>query len=165
MSEISGDTATQYADIVDERFDFNQMDLGERAFAIEYVMNGYDHRKAAQVTHKSAAKGHRLKRLPIVMAFVTQLQKRGIVESFVGKQSLDCFLDRLEEAAMGDVDIPIVLADGTQLERKKFQGSLAMDIYRERAKLHGVLATEDAPKETIKIEIVPSVRDSEGNDL
>lgn len=165
MSEVSGDIASQYADLVSERFDFSKMDPAHRAFAIEYVMNGYNYRKAAKTCRMDPSRGVRLKRIPIVVAFITELQKRDIVESFVGKQSLDCFLDRIEEAAMGDVDIPIVLADGTSIDRPKFQGSLAMDVYRERAKLHGILVQEETPDNTIRIEVVPSTRDSEGEPL
>lgn len=164
MYEIPDDIAAQYSDIVSNNFNFKEMPMEQMAFAIEYVLNGYQHRKAAKTVGLHPNRGVYLKRIPIVVDFILKLQERNITESIVTKQSLDCFLDRIEEAAMGEVKIPIVLASGAGVERKKFQGSLAMDVYRERAKLHDVVADEEGAG-TIKITVVPSVRDSEGNDL
>lgn len=163
MHEIPGNIASVYADIVSDKFDFKSMEPEHRAFAIEYVTNGYRHREAAEKAGMEPNRGVRLKRIPIVVEYIIQLQNRNLTESIVTKQSLDCLLDRIGEAAMGDVEIPIVLASGQIVSRKKFQGSLAMDVYREKAKLHDVVKPEEESG-TIKIEVVPSTRDSEGKD-
>lgn len=166
MHEVPGDISSLYGDIVADiassKFDFSRMEPAHRAFAIEYVLNGYNHREAAESIGIDPNRGARLKRLPIVVEYVIQLQNKTAVESIVNKQSLDCLLDRIQEAAMGEVEIPIVLANGAMVNKQKFQGSLALDVYRERAKLHDIVKPEEESG-TIKIEVVPSVRDSEGN--
>jgi hypothetical protein len=164
MHEIPNDIVAQYADIVSNSFNFFEMPMEQKAFAIEYTLNGYDHRKAAKTVGLSPNRGVHLKRIPIVVDFILRLQERNVTESIVSKQSLDGFLDRIEEAAMGDVKIPIVLANGAMVKQKKFQGSLAMDVYRERAKLHDIVKEEESSG-IIQIEVIPSTRDSEGNDL
>jgi len=164
MHEVSGNIASIYADIVSDKFDFSKMEPEYRAFAIEYVTNGYKHREAAEQAGMHPNRGVHLKRIPVVVDFIIQLQNRNLTESIVTKQSLDCLLDRIQEAAMGEVPISIVLANGQRVEQEKFQGSLAMDVYREKAKLHEIVKP-DEESGTIRIEVVPSARDSEGNPL
>lgn len=154
MPEESTDLIAFNASLVDRNRELDYPDLEERrrAFAIEYVTNGYNHRSAAISVGFSAGFGIRLKREPLVAAYIVDLQAKYLAESLVTKQSLDVYLDQLEDIAMGRVDIPIITGAGDEMIAKKFHSDLAMKVYSERAKLHGIVK-DDAKNAPVSVTI------------
>ena len=110
MLEESTNIAAFDADSVkrNRELGFPDLDDQRRAFCIKYVTNGYKHGAAAAKVGFSESMGVRLKREPLVAAFIVDLQKKYLAESIVTKQTLDFYLDELEDIAMGRVSIPIV---------------------------------------------------------
>lgn len=141
MPKESTDIIAFDVDLIERNRENGYQDLEEqrRAFCIEYTTNGYKHRDAAVSVGFSANIGICLKREPLVAAFIVDLQEKYLAESLVTKQSLDVYLDQLEDIAMGRVDIPIVTGAGEEIDVKKFHADLAMKVYAERAKLHGIV--------------------------
>jgi len=130
-------------------------DLGDqrRAFCIEYVSNGYKERKAAVKVGFAESTGAKLKREPLVAAYIVDLQKKYLAESIVTKQTLDVYLDELEDIAMGRVSIPIVTGSGEKINAKKFHADMAMKVYNERSKLHGIVEEEDKANAAVNVTI------------
>lgn len=108
-----------------------------RAFAQEYVTNGYKHREAAIEVGRAASGALKLVRNPLVCAYVRYLQDIRVDSSYVTKDFMDAKLEELQDMAMGEADIAVVLADGTETQAKKFQGELALKVLQKRGELSG----------------------------
>lgn len=133
LDSVERNIQNGFADLTEQR----------RAFCIAFVTNGYKHRDAAQEVGFSPNIGVQLKREPLVAAYIVSLQAKYLAESIVTKQTLDAFLDELEDIAMGRVDAPIITASGLALDASKFYPDLAMKIYAERSKLHGIVKEDN----------------------
>ena len=125
----------------------------DKAFAYEYIENGYDHRSAASEVGYSADTGIKLKRKPYIAAFIQHLQERMYKSNTVVKEFIDAKLDDLYDMAIGDVEVPLVLGDGTEKTAKKFHGGLALQILQERSKTHGIVKEEIGNKGQVIINI------------
>ncbi len=123
---------------------YPDLDDQRKAFCIEYVSNGYRHIDAAVRVGFAKVMGSRLKREPLIAAYINDLMDKYLAESIVTKTTLDSYLDELEEIAMGRVDVPMVTGSGESFHARKFHPDLAMKVYAERSKLHGIV--EDDPK-------------------
>lgn len=118
---------------------YPDLDDQHRAFCVEYLTNGYHHRNAAQAVGLPAQAGITIKREPLVAAFIVDHLHSNITESLVTRETVDSYLDELEDIAMGRVAVPVIGEDGKTVKRKKFMGDLALKIYSERCKLHGIV--------------------------
>lgn len=116
----------------------------EKAFCHEYVINGFDHRTAADKIGHSKGTGISIKRRPYVAAYIEFLLERMHHSNLVIKGFLDARLDDLYEMAIGEVEVPLVTGDGSSFTAKKFQGGLALSILQERGKINGVV--KEGPK-------------------
>lgn len=127
------------ANYLDKQREQDFPDLCEqlRAFCHEYVANGYDHRQAAIEVGRAASGASKLLRNPLVRHYVRYLQDIRMDSSFVTKDFMEAKLSEMMEMAMGEVEIPVVLADGEQHNVKKFQGELALKILQKRGELSG----------------------------
>lgn len=155
MSKKSSDIAALSSDSVERNRELGFPDLepNRRAFCIEYVSNGYKHRDAAVKVGFSANTGITLKREPLVAAFISDLLNTYLAESIVTKQTLDTYLDELEDIAMGRVDINMVSADGEEFSAKKFHADLAMKVYNEKSKLHGIVKDDNDKNTAVNLTI------------
>lgn len=131
---------------------YQDLDEQRRAFCITYVTNGYKHREAAQQVGFSESTGSALKREPLVAAYISDLLNQYLAESLVTKQTLDSYLDELEDIAMGKTSIPIVTGSGEEINAKKFHADLAMKVYAERSKLHGIVK-DDSKNAAVSVTI------------
>lgn len=155
MSEESGVITTLGSDIVERNRELGFPDLepSRRAFCINYISNGYKHRDAAVKAGFAASSGITLKREPLVAAYISDLMNKYLAESLVTKQTLDVYLDELEDIAMGRVDINMVSADGEEFSAKKFHADLAMKVYNERSKLHGIVKDDNDKNTSVNLTI------------
>lgn len=122
---------------------FLELEDQKKAFAIKYVSNGYKYREAAKAVGYPVGKSRDLIYEPLVAAYIADLQQKYLAESIVTKSTLDSYLDRLEDIAFGETEIDIVTGSGEEKKVNKFHPELAMKVYNERAKLHG-LSKEDS---------------------
>lgn len=120
---------------------YKDLDEKLKAFGIAYVTNGYDHRAAAKSIGRSENSGVRLKREPLLAAYINDLMNKYVAESLVRKETLDVYLENLEDIAMGRIETigGATDADGNLYDAKKFHSALALKIFQERAKLHGII--------------------------
>jgi hypothetical protein len=125
----------------------------EKGFANEYLLNGYNHRAAALAVGIAESSAIRVKRKPLVAAYIEFLQERMYASNFVSKGFIDAKLDDLYEMAIGDVNVPMVLGDGSTIEAKKFQGGLALQILQERSKMHGIVVEEKSNSNMVTVNI------------
>lgn len=132
---------------------FSDLSEERKAFAYNYVSNGYDHREAAILCGFSVHKGIQLKREPLVAAFIEYLQTQSYQANIVTREFVDARLDELEDIALGKVPIPIILANGEQIYREKFHGELAMSIVKERNKMQGYVRDETGKVGDVNIQI------------
>jgi len=131
---------------------FEDLTAQRKAFCITYVTNGYNHREAAEDSGFSPNTGVSLKREPLIASYISHLQNKYLAESIVTKQSLDVQLDQLEDIAMGRVSAPIVTGSGEEIMAYKFYADLAMKIYTERSKLHGIVK-DDSKSSAVSVTI------------
>lgn len=142
-SELAALPSTKLAESDQAYFDKQQeedwpdLSFQLRAFANEYVTNGYDHRKAAVTVGRAANSAKNMLRNPLVKHYINYLQNNRLDSPLVTRDFLDAKLEELHDIAMGNVEIPIVLADGTRVDECKFMGDLAFKTLQERAKLYG----------------------------
>lgn len=120
------------------------LDLNDqrKAFCITYITNGFKHRQAATQVGYEAGMGIRLKREPLVAAYINVLQNQYFAESIVTKAMMDSRLDQLEAIAMGEEAINMVTAMGDSITVKKFHPEMAMKVYQERNRLHEITKEE-----------------------
>ena len=90
---------------VAKQSNFENVDPQHKAFALEYLVNGYKHRDAAEKVGLSPNSGLRIRRLPIVAAYINYLQEKQIQDTIVSQAFIDAKLDDLYDMAIGDVDL------------------------------------------------------------
>lgn len=148
-------------DTIDTVDTSTQEDPRYRAFAIAYVSNGYNAKSAAVLTGWERDQGRNLTYHPVVIKHIhlilDALQSRSTITShYIHNQ-----LDRLQEIAMGEIDVPMVTAAGETYNAPKFMERLALEVLRERIKLeHESRPPEEAVEVAqIRIQIIePSQR-------
>ena len=137
--ESSSELATEIAISDQKERGFTILEPEERAFAHEFIANGYDHCKAAETIGRSRDYGKVLKRRPFVAAYIQHLQNTHFNSVIVTKDFIDAKLDDLYDMAVGEVKVPLVTGDGAGFEEKKFHGGLALQILQERSKTHKIV--------------------------
>lgn len=130
----------------------------ERAFAIEYITNGFNQSKAAKKVGLNS--GRKALSNPSVAKFIANLQNEYLAEAIVTKNTISGMLDRLEDIAMGDEQAYMVDALGEAVLVNKFYPDLAVKILDRKAKLHGIIKDDDN-KSPVNIQI--NVGDLLGN--
>lgn len=109
------------------------LDLGERAFALEYITD-YNHRRAARETGWSPDHGLKLIRRPLVVAFIKDLQDKQSISNIVTEDFVRNMWLSILPKLMGDEEVPMVTAQGEQFRANKFHASEVNAALRELAK-------------------------------
>jgi hypothetical protein len=136
--------------------DFDGMDFLHRAFAAEYIANGFDARKAAETLGLYPSQANILKRKPIIAAFIRSRVNESVTVAMVCKQQLDAMLDRMQDIAFGDVGVPMVLSDGTQIYGRQIHPRLIAEVFKARV---NQLEEIDDPDDIVPTQIVYNVVD------
>jgi len=105
----------------------------DRAFVHEY-MNGYNHREAAAITGRAKNRGISLLRDPLIASYIAHLQNQSHFSSIITKDFINMHYMKLLGYAMGEEEMPIVLATGEQTYGKKVMVGEAKNILSEMAK-------------------------------
>jgi hypothetical protein len=120
--------------------DFPDLKPQERAFSEDYCINGYNHREAAETAGLDPDRGIRLLRDPLIRAFIAFVQDKRFDASIVTKDFIDAKLDELYDMSVGHVEVAHVDAKtGRVFAARKFYGTLALDILREKSKMNGII--------------------------
>jgi hypothetical protein len=127
-----------------KRHDWIDLSNEERAFATEYLENGYNHREAAEAVGRAASGAFRLLNKPLVREYIHFTESSRRARRIVSERFLDAQLSQLYDQSIGLEEIDLVTGSGLKLRAKKHQGQLALAIIQERAKLSGVAKPEQA---------------------
>ena len=104
-----------------------------KAFAMHYIID-YDARNAAKKAKFAEATGARLIREPLLSAYISELQNEELISNVVTEDFVRTQWLNLIPMLSGQVEVPIVLADGTQVDVKKFHASELNSVLKELAK-------------------------------
>jgi len=123
-------------------------DVGERdrAFAVEYITNGYKHGDAAEAVGLVRSSGTRKLREPLVSAFIRFMQEtrqnsKLITQHFVEQKYLEV-LPKL----MGEEEVDVYDAkEGVSVRVKKFHSAETVSVLRDLGKAAGYIA-DDGPR-------------------
>jgi len=124
--------------------DWQDIDFAEREFCEQYLENGYKHRDAAVASGFAANAGNRLINKPLLREYIHWKEAKHTNRRLVNEQFFDGQLAELYDIALGEVEIPLVTGTGITFNAKKFDGSLALAVLRERAKISGIEKPEMA---------------------
>ena len=151
---VSGSKHEQYTDeFVEYQIaeGWPDLDNQERAWADEFVINGFNHREAAVEVGLPAKKGIHLTRKPLLRRYISYIQQKMSVGTIVTKEFIDAHLQELYERAIGEVAVPLVTGDGRPFEANKYDGNLAIKILQERGKLAGVVEDDSNSGHTTNV--------------
>ncbi len=140
--------------------DWPGVEPSHKAFAYEYVSNGYNHSDAAEKVGLPRSSGLRIRRLPLVTAFIAWIQEAKFQTTIITKEFIECKLDDLYDMAIGEVDVPCVTGSGETFSAPKFQGGLALQILQERSKMNGITKQEE--KDNSGVTVVISMENAIG---
>lgn len=105
----------------------------KRGFAHHYVLE-YNHRESAEEVGYNASNGIKMLRDPLVAAYIEYLQELQLTSNIITKEFINTNYMKLFEMATGQVDIMMILPDGSQVERKKTMVGEATNILKEMSK-------------------------------
>lgn len=125
----------------------------KKAFAHEYILNGYNHREAAKEVGIAASSGIRVLREPLVSAYVAHLQETNFTSQIITKQFVEHQYLELIPFLKGEREIPIVTGSGAEIDACKFHGSELVAVLRDLSKITGYQKEEENNKNLVNIEI------------
>ncbi len=122
---------------------FIDMEERDKAFAVEYITNGFKHLDAAEAVGLTRSAGLRMLRDPLVGAFVGHLQEQNntaklITTQFVEQQYLEILPKLKGEEESEHVD----LKEGTSFLAKKFHSAELVSVLRDLGKSSGYIAPD-----------------------
>lgn len=127
--------------MVDEFANMNPLD---KAFAVEYVRNGFHARAAAAAFGMDASKANVKRNDPLISRYIISIVDSYTAEARVTKQQADALLDRMQDIAFGDVQAPFVATStGEQFYGCQVFPKLMAEVYKERRRQANALAQTD----------------------
>ena len=144
QSALAGPTS-EWDTYVDSQIRHDWVDLphNHRAFCEEYLVNGYDHRAAAEVIEKPPSSGITLLHKPLIREYILWSEQKRRARSLITEQFLESQYLQLLDQANGDVEVPLVTGSGMKLNAKKFDGPLKKAVLDSMGKLSGVTKPEE----------------------
>lgn len=121
------------------------VDLTEqkKAFAYEYIANGFKHREAAAKIGFNPNSAMSVLRDPMVSAFISHLQEKHFTSTIITKQFVESYYLELLPRLAGEEEIDVVNASGECFRAKKFHGSEIVSVLRDLSKATGYAKEED----------------------
>lgn len=153
---INPDELIDYESIIDRNRanGWDDLDPKRKAFALEYLANGHDHRAAAEKTGFGASRGMRLLREPLTNAYIDHVQNAHYSGRLITKQFVTSQYMRLLPMLMGDEEINIVLSNGAEMTGKKFHAASAVSVLRDLAKATGYISDVNAEPNDGLVEVL-----------
>ena len=120
---------------------FSELSERDKAFAVEYLTNGFKHRDAAEAVGLSANSGTTLLRR--TGPFVEHLQSTSRNAALITKDFVEARYLELLPMLMGEEEVPLVDAKtGHEFSAKKFHSAESVSVLRDLAKSSGYIAPE-----------------------
>lgn len=142
----------QYLDVQIQN-DFADLEAKKKAFALEFINNGYKHRDASVSVGKSAATGSKWINDPIIKAYINHLQNQRVQESIITTALYEARLLELNDMAMGYIPVAIVNKEGGEYTACVFNGTLALNTLQELGKVNKIVETETKGGGTVNVNI------------
>ena len=145
QSNLAGPTS-EWDTYVDSQIRHDWVDLPhhERAFCEEYLVNGYNHRDAAEVIERPPNSGITLLHKPLCREYILWSEQKKRARSLITEQFLESQYFQLLEQANGDIEVHLVTGSGLKLTAKKFDGPLKKAILDSMGKLSGVTKPDES---------------------
>lgn len=125
---------------------FDDLSEKDRAFAVRWLTNGYDHHEAA--VHVGYARKGALKHLrkPLVQRFIKHLRTMEERASLISKDFVEQKYMEVLPKLMGEEDVPIYdHKEGVTVNAKKFHSAEVVSVLRDLGKAAGYVAP-DGPR-------------------
>jgi len=124
-----------------------------RAFAIEYVGNGNNHRKAAKAVGRLPSRGASLLRDPRVRAEISRIQEAKEREAIITRDMVEMLYLDLIPKLSGEEEVPLVSPAGEQFYARKFHSSELVSVLRDLSKSSGYVKEEETKSGQVNIQI------------
>lgn len=136
--------------------DWSDIPPKDKALAFAYVQSGYKVGESAKELKISPSKASYILRQPLVAAYISHIANARESCHIVTKHFITTQYMRLLPMVFGDENIPIVLADGTQIDAKKFSANDVKNVLQELSKMVDVNGFGDKPTRTFEVQITTS---------
>ena len=132
------------AALVDRNRQTGWKDLPEvdRAFAIEYITNGFNHANAAEAVGLTKSSGLRKLRAPLVQGFIAYLQDQRAKASIITREFVEQQYLEILPKLKGEEAVPLVSPQGDAYEAKKFHSGETVSVLRDLSKAAGYTPEE-----------------------
>lgn len=125
-----------------------------KAFAVEYITNGYKHRKAAESLGMDPGAGIRMLRDPGMAEMIAVLAAERSTTAVITKDMVESIYLTLLPKLLGEEEVPLITPGGDQYTAKKFHSGELVSIMRDISKATGFIAPEEtAAKGAVNIQI------------
>jgi hypothetical protein len=119
----------------------------DKAFAFEYITNGFNHREAAVSIGMAPGSGISKLRHPLVGAFIQYLQEQSNKAKFITQQFVEQQYLEILPKLKGEEEVDIVdIKEGTSFKAKKFHSAELVSTLRDLGKSSGYIAPDTGPK-------------------
>ena len=135
--------------------DWTNVPEQDKAFAVEYVTNGFKHLDAAQAVGLSRSSGLRKLRDPLIGAFIGYLQENANQAKLITQQFVEQQYIEVLPMLKGEIEVPIHdLKSGETTNAKKFHSAEVVSVLRDLGKSSGYIQPEFGPSAaTVNVQI------------
>lgn len=133
--------------------DWEDLSPEQRAFAHEYMQNGFNYREAALDTGHKPVHGYRMLRHPLVASYIQHLQDEAYDQSLLTKAFVEAQYLEIIPKLKGDVEVPAVTGMGEEVLVKKFHSAELVSVLRDLSKTTGMQTEEKLNKNAVNIQI------------
>lgn len=125
----------------------------DRAFAVEYMCNGFKHCEAAEAVGLKRSSGLRKLRAPLVQGFITYLNDQRIKARLITQEFVEAKYIELLPKLLGEEEVPLVSPQGESYTAKKFHSGEAVSVLRDLGKAAGYVPEETGNKASVNVTI------------
>jgi hypothetical protein len=118
----------------------------DKAFAVEYITNGFKHREAAMEVGLHAGTGLTRLRDPLIGAFIAHLQSQNNIAKLITTQFVEAQYLEILPKLKGEEEIDVVdIKEGVSVKVKKFHSAELVSVLRDLGKSSGYIAPDLGP--------------------
>ena len=152
------------AALVDRNRQTGWKDLPEsdRAFAIEYITNGFNYADAAETIGLARTSGIRKLRAPLVQGFIAYIQDQRAKASLITREFVEQQYLEILPKLKGEESVQLITPQGDSYEAKKFHSGEVVSVLRDLGKAAGFTPEEVGHSAPVNIQI--NIGDLAGDD-